>query len=124
MNAQRWLTIALSSVFLCTASGQASMAHGQSISTEPEKQTPAIGAGQSIAPGRNAQSAVGVVGERQGTEETKAIAKPMARLDTRVRNRIENRLQNRVDRSYRNDPDAGSQVRDAELRARRASPRT
>lgn len=103
--------------------GQASMLHAQTMPIEPRADTSASQEGSSNRPGDTARSSIGVVGRRQSTEQTKLIAKPMARLNSRLSNRIENRLRNRVDSAYRGDADAGSQAREADARGRRTSPK-
>lgn len=70
--------------------------------------------------GRVADSAVGIVGQRQ-TREQMGYASPMGRIASRIPNRVQNRIRNRIDPSYDPQANAASPFLTAEDQARIAS---
>ena len=70
--------------------------------------------------GRVADSAVGIVGQRQ-TREQMGYASPMERIASRIPNRVQNRIRNRIDPSYDPQANAASPFLTAEDQARIAS---
>ena len=86
---------------------------------QPEKQQqPTRGIQNS---GRVAESAVGIVGQRQTREQMGLYASPMGRIASRIPNRVQNRIRNRIDPSYDPQANAASPFLTAEDQARVAS---
>lgn len=86
----------------------------------PEPQQPQATRGIQNS-GRVADSAVGIVGQRQTREQMGSYASPMGRIASRIPNRVQNRIRNRIDPSYDPQANAASPFLTAEDQARLAS---
>lgn len=75
---------------------------------------------QSSNPNRNAESAVGVPGQRQGAASgATARLEPTRRISNRLQNRVDNRIENRIDKDYRRSDSDVTAIEEAIQRTRR-----
>lgn len=85
---------------------------------QSEEAAPTIVESRETRPGANAESSVGVVGQRR-TSDTLAGIRPTARLASRIQNRVQLRLRTRIDRLYQSQiqPTSPFEVAEEEARA-------